>query len=183
MRTFGTFTPTLLALAFFFNHDWQAGLVVVVAILILALTSRRLLDSLKLLLVPRLGIILTLVVLLMVFSVSVLHHLSRTPTGEVVLLPMVILTMLVERFFITSEEDNVRFALQLLATTAILALIVYWLLHWETVGNGLLEFPELHCFTIVALILIGRYTGYRWSELFRFRDLAGPGQEEPPATT
>jgi hypothetical protein len=84
---------------------------------------------------------------------------------------MVILTMLVERFFITTEEDNLRFALQLLLATAVLALLVYWVLYWRTVGQVLLAYPELHCFTIAGLILIGRYTGYRWTELLRFRDL------------
>ncbi|MGA2068783.1 MAG: 7TM domain-containing protein [Thermoguttaceae bacterium] len=170
VRTFGTFTPTLLALAFVYNR-WQTGLPVVAAVLFLGLSSRRLLDGLKLLLVPRLGIILTLVVLLMVFSVSVMYHFGHAPAGETVLLPMVILTMLVERFFITTEEDNLRFALQLLLATAVLALLVYWVLYWRTVGQVLLAYPELHCFTIAGLILIGRYTGYRWTELLRFRDL------------
>jgi len=172
IRTFGTFTPTLLALAFVYNK-WQTGLPVVAAVLILGLSSRRLLDGLKLLLVPRLGIILTLVVLLMVFSVSVMHHFGQAPAGETVLLPMVILTMLVERFFITTEEDNLRFAVQLLLATAVLALLVYWVLYWKTIGQVLLVYPELHCFTIAGLILIGRYTGYRWTELLRFRDLPG----------
>ncbi|MGD0899670.1 MAG: 7TM domain-containing protein [Thermoguttaceae bacterium] len=173
VRTFGTFTPTLLALAFVFNK-WQWGLPVVAAAIVLGLASRRFLDGLKLLLVPRLGIILTLVVLLMVFSVSVMHHFQLAPAGETVLLPMVILTMLVERFFITTEEDSLRFALQLLLATAALALLVYWLLHSKTVGRVLLVYPELHCFTIALLVLIGRYTGYRWTELLRFRDAAGP---------
>ena len=172
VRTFGTFTPTLLALAFVYN-DWRTGLPVVAAVLVVGLTSRRLLDGLRLLLVPRLGIILTLVVLLMVFSVSVMHHFGQAPAGETVLLPMVILTMLIERFFITSEEDNLRFAGQLLLATAVLALVVYWILHWKTIGQVLLVYPELHCFTVAGLILIGRYTGYRWTELLRFRDLGG----------
>jgi transglutaminase-like putative cysteine protease len=176
IRTFGTFTPTLLALAFVFNK-WQSGLPVVAAALVLGLASRRFLDSLKLLLVPRLGIILTLVVLLMVFSVSVMQYFQSAPAGETVLLPMVILTMLVERFFITTEEDNVRFALQLLLATAVLALLVYWLLHWKTVAGVLFIYPELHCFTIAALVLMGRYTGYRWTELLRFRDAAGPPEQ------
>jgi hypothetical protein len=49
------------------------------------------------------------------------------------------------------------------------------ILCWATVGRMLLVHPELHCFTIAALILLGRYSGYRLTELWRFRDLAGPG--------
>ena len=40
------------------------------------------------------------------------------------------------------------------------------------------RYPELHLFTVAALILLGRYTGYRLTELWRFRDLAGPPRED-----
>jgi hypothetical protein len=93
-----------------------------------------------------------------------------------VLLPMVILTMTVERFFLASEEDGVRFALQLLAGTLVVAFCCYMVLKWKTVGHLLLVYPELHLFTIAVLIVLGRYSGYRLTELWRFRDLAGPGQ-------
>ena len=73
LRTFGTFTPTLLALSFVYN-DWRTGLLVFLAVMILGFSSRNLLDKLKLLLVPRLGIILTLVVLCIVFSISTLDY-------------------------------------------------------------------------------------------------------------
>jgi hypothetical protein len=173
LRTFGTFTPTLLALAFVFN-DWRMGVLVLLAVIVLGFSSRAFLDRLKLLLVPRLGIILTLVVLCMVFSVSALDYFGRTPGAQTVLLPMVILTMLVERFYVTSEEDSLAFAAQLLVGTLALAFVVYKLLNWETVGRTLFIYPELHLFTVAALILVGRYTGYRLTELWRFRDLAGP---------
>ncbi len=87
---------------------------------------------------------------------------------------MVIMTMLVERFYVTTEEDNLYFAVQLLIGTLTLAFVVYSLLGWKTVGRTLLFYPELHLFTVAALILVGRYTGYRLTELWRFRDLAGP---------
>ncbi len=79
LRTFGTFSPTLLALAFVFSHDWQTGLVLLLAVIVLGFSSRAFLERLKLLLVPRLGIILTLVVLCMVFSISVLDYFGRAP--------------------------------------------------------------------------------------------------------
>ena len=86
---------------------------------------------------------------------------------------MVILTMLVERFYVTTEEDSLHFAVQLLIGTLAMAFVIYALLGWKTVGETLLKYPELHCLTIVALILVGRYTGYRLTELWRFRDLRG----------
>ncbi len=173
--TFGTFTPTLLALSFVYA-DWRTGLVVFAVVLALGLTSRKLLDHLKLLMVPRLSIILTLVALCLVFGVSVMDFWHVTPSAQAVLLPMVILTMTIERFHITTEEDGLPHAVRLLIATMAVAFLCYLVLRWDQVGQLLLTYPEVHLFTISALMFIGRYTGYRLSELWRFRDFAEPRQ-------
>lgn len=170
LRTFGTFTPTLLALSFVYA-DWTTGLVTFVVVLVIGLSSRVLLDRLKLLVVPRLSAILTLVVLIIVFLVSVLDYFNLTPSAQAVILPMVILTMTIERFYLTSEEDSPGFAVQLLATTMLVGACCYGVLRWKTVGRLLFTFPEIHFFTIAVLVLLGRYSGYRLTELWRFRDL------------
>lgn len=173
--TFGTFTPTLLALSFVYA-DWRTGLVVFAMVLALGLASRKLLEHLKLLMVPRLSIILTLVALCLVLGVSVMDFLRLTPSAQAVLLPMVILTMTIERFHITSEEDGLSHAVRLLIATMLVASLCYLLLRWDSVGQILLTYPEIHLFTIAALMLVGRYTGYRLSELWRFRDFVPPKQ-------
>jgi hypothetical protein len=170
IRTFGTFTPTLLALSFVYA-DWMTGLLTFAVVLALGLTTRTLLDRLKLLVVPRLGAILTLVVLCIMLIVSVLDYFNLTPSAQAVILPMVILTMTIERFFLTSEEDSTGVAVQRLATTVLVGACCYGVLRWQTVGRLVFTFPELHFFTIAGLILLGRYSGYRLTELWRFRDL------------
>jgi len=170
LRTFGTFTPTLLALSFVYA-DPLTGLLTFAVVLLLGLPSRILLDRLKLLVVPRLSVILTLVVLCIMLMVSVLDYCNLTPSAQAVILPMVILTMTIERFYLTSEEDSPRMAVQLLATTLLVATCCYGVLRWQAVGQLVFAFPELHFFTIAVLVLLGRYSGYRLVELWRFRDL------------
>ena len=169
--TFGTFTPTLLALSFVYA-DWRTGLFVFAVVLILGLASRNFLERLKLLVVPRLAVILTVVVLCLAFCISWLDYSHLTPTPQAVLLPMVILTMTIERFFINMEEDGAPTALRRFLLTLLVACCCYLVLRWNTVGHFLLAYPEIHFVTIAVLILIGRYTGYRLTELWRFRDLA-----------
>ncbi|MGO9108007.1 MAG: 7TM domain-containing protein [Thermoguttaceae bacterium] len=177
IRTFGTFSPTLLALAFVYN-DWPSGLCIFFVVIATGFISRTLLDRLKLLLVPRLGIILTMVVMLMVLGISVMNYFDLAPGGKTVLLPMVILTNLIERFYVTSEEDSIFQAVRLLLASALMALAIYLLLSSPSLGNLLFYYPELHFFTVAALILLGRYTGYRLTELIRFRDLVHPGDSK-----
>jgi hypothetical protein len=134
LRTFGTFSPTLLALAFVYN-DWRSGLCIFFVVLATGFISRTLLDRLKLLLVPRLGIILTLVVMLMVLGIAVMNYFDWAPDGKTVLLPMVILTNLVERFYVTTEEDSMFQAVRLLAGSMFMALVIYLLLSWPSLGK------------------------------------------------
>ena len=108
----------------------------------------------------------------MVFSISLLDYFGCTPGAQTVLLPMVIMTMPVERFYVTTEEDSLHFAVQLLIGTLALAFVVYLCCAGRRWADRCF-YPELHFFTIAVLILVGRYSGYRWTELWRFRDLAG----------
>jgi transglutaminase-like putative cysteine protease len=173
LSTSGTFTPTLLALSFVFA-DWRAGLVILVTAVILGVATRYAIDLLKLLILPRLSIMLTLIVLCVVFGISALDHYRIAPGTNAVLLPMVIVTMLVERFYITTQEDGTRIAIQHLLGTAVVGFFCYLILRWEMVAQLLLAYPEAHCFTAAVLVLIGRYTGYQLFEPWRFRDFADP---------
>ncbi|MBN2474571.1 MAG: hypothetical protein JXB62_08175 [Pirellulales bacterium] len=76
--TSGTFTPTLLALSFVFA-DWQTGPAMLVAVVVLGVATRGLLDRLKLLMLPRLSIILTLVVCCIVFADWLMDAVAQHP--------------------------------------------------------------------------------------------------------
>ena len=41
-------------------------------------------------------------------------------------------------------------------------------------GTPDLQFPELTLSLLAVILLLGKYTGYRLSELYRFRDLDKP---------
>jgi len=170
LRTFGTFTPCLIALGFV-QGDWRTGAVVFVVVLSVGIFARFLLTKLRLLLVARLGIILTLVVLCMILAVSILDYFGLTPSASAVLLPVVILTMMIERFNITAEEDGHIQALRVFAGTLSVAVCCFFVLRLEELCRLVLAFPEVQLFNAAALLLIGRYSGYRLTELWRFRDM------------
>ncbi len=176
VRTIGTFSPTLIALSFVLA-DWRTGVAVFSLVILVGLLSRALLDRLKLLMVPRLGFMLTLVVAFLVFTISILDYLRFTPSHQAVLLPMVILTMTVERFYVATAEDGVRAALKLMLGTILVSFCCYLTLRWHHVGALVFRFPEIHLMTLAAFVFLGRYTGYRITELWRFRDLVAEQEQ------
>ena len=183
LRTLGTFAPALLAMSFIYAA-WGTGLVMLLVVIFAGLAGRSLLERLHLLMVPRLSIVLTIIILCVAFAVSLLNFWSPELTTQSVLIPLVILTILIERFYVTSEEDSTGYAVQLVLGTVVVAAFCYLLLRWDDVGNLVLVYPEIHFFTIAAFIVIGRYSGYRLTELWRFRDLVkeNQGESNKPAT-
>ncbi len=101
-----------------------------------------------------------------------MDYLRIAPGTQAVLLPMVILTMLVERLYLTTQEDGPTVALQHLAGTALIGFCCYLVMCWDTVVKLIIAYPEVHFFTLALLVLIGRYTGYQLLEPWRFRDFA-----------
>jgi hypothetical protein len=170
LRTFGIFMPMLIALAFR-STGTLYGIAIFCGVLSIGFAVRSSLDRLHLLLVPRLSVILTLVIACFTVLALVGNKWGLRELMAVGLIPFVILTMTIERFFIVIEESGAREALIMAAGSIAVAVVTYGIISWETLQLTFFVYPEL-ILTVAALqVLLGRYTGYRLSELFRFRRL------------
>ena len=168
LPTFGVFLPVLMALAFR-NTGLVYGLGIFWGVVLFGYVVRRQIDKLRLLLVPRLSVILTLVILCIIFFALLGNKFGLREFMAVGLLPFVILTMTIERFFVIVEESGAREALWTAVGSAGVAVITYKILQLEPLQLTFFVYPEL-LFVIAAIqVLLGRYTGYRLLELFRFR--------------
>jgi hypothetical protein len=168
--TFGVFMPVLMALAFR-NTGLAVGLGIFACILLVGFLVRRAIDRLHLLLVPRLSLILTLVIACFIAVALVGNRLARREMMAVGLLPFVILTMTIERFFVIVEEAGGGAAFRAAGGSAAVAAITYLILNVEQLQFVFFVYPELLLVVAAAQMLLGRYTGYRLSELYRFRNL------------
>jgi hypothetical protein len=168
--TFGIFMPVLMALAFR-NTGLIYGLGIFAGVVLIGYGVRRWIDKLRLLLVPRLSVILTLVILAFTGVALVGSKFGLRELMAVGLLPFVILTMTIERFFVLVEESGAREALKTASGSAAVAAITHELIRINSLQLTFFVYPEL-LFAVAGLqILLGRYTGYRLSEFFRFRRL------------
>ena len=89
-----------------------------------------------------------------------------------VLFPIVILTMLVERFTIAIAEEGPREAFVPLAWSLLVAVAIHPVFRNAFAEHAMFTFPELCLAVMGGLVWIGGYTGYRVSDLLRFRALA-----------
>lgn len=172
ISTFGTFMPVLVAMAFR-ETKLLNGLVLFILIVAFGLSIRFYLERLRLLLVPRLSAVLTVVVLLMAV-VSIFSHRLGIEVGlSVALFPMVIIAMTIERMSTIWEERGPGEAMKEGFGTLVAAAVIYLVMITPQVRYIVLVFPEVLLLVLAAVLLLGRYTGYRLTELVRFRALAG----------
>jgi hypothetical protein len=173
LRTFGMFMPMLIALAMT-TTGLAWGTAFLAGVVSVALLSRIWIQRLYLLLVARVAFILTLVVILMTVVMYVGDKLNL-PTEGIGAFPFVIMTMIVERISVSLEEEGWRNTLTRVGTTILSVYVTYAVIQAEFLQVSLLIFPEVLLVILGLLVAVGKYTGYRLVELFRFRELANGG--------
>jgi len=171
IKTFGTFMPVLIAMAF---RETQLlwGIVLFTLVVGIGLALRFYLEQLKLLLVPRLASVLITVIIIMALISLLSHKLGFYHGLSVALFPMVILTMTIERMSIVWEERGAKDALKQGFGSLFVAILAYLVMNIEMLRHLLFMFPELLFVLLSITLLLGRYSGYRLLELRRFRVLA-----------
>jgi len=123
--------------------------------------------------VPRLGAVLIVVVILMLI-ISVVSHKLGLETGlSVALFPMVIIVMTIERMSVVWEERGAGDAIKAGLGSLLVAAVAYLAMGMDWLEHLIFTFPELLLFVLAAVLLLGRYTGYRLTELRRFRPITG----------
>lgn len=171
LKTFGTFMPVLIALAFR-QTGLAWGAVFFAAIVAVGLVVRFYLEQLKLLLVPRLAAVVIVVVLTLAALTVVSYRLGFERGLSVGLFPIVILTMTIERMTVVWEERGAGEALQQALGSFAVGALCYLVMNLRVVEHLFFVFPELLLAVLALTLLLGRYSGYRLTELTRFRVLA-----------
>src|SRR5207237_9672610 len=84
--------------------------------------------------------------------------------------PMVILPGMIDRFWTLETEDSTSSSFRTLLGTMLIAASVGLFVGLRAVVNHMFRYPETLGLIMAAQLMLGRYTGYKVSELFRFRD-------------
>jgi hypothetical protein len=170
--TFGIFMPVLMALAFR-STGLGYGLGIFAGVVSIGYLLRRAIDRLRLLLVPRLSFLITFVILAFTVFALIGSKFGIREFMAVGLLPFVILSMTIERFFILMEESGASVAFRTAAGSAAVAAITYKIIQIDPLQLTFFIYPELLFAIMGLLLLLGNYSGYRLSEILRFKIFGG----------
>lgn len=172
LRTSGTFMPVLIALAFI-QTTLLAGLVIFITVVGFGLWIRYYLSYLNLLLVARISAVIIVVLLLMASLSVISYKLGFHQALTVTFFPTIILAWTIERMSILWEEEGPHEVLIQGGGSLFAAVLVYLLMSTAIVEHLTFNFPELMISLLGIILVLGKYTGYRLLELYRFRSLGG----------
>lgn len=170
IKAFGIVTPAMTTLSFLVL-GLKYGLIVFAAILIAGTLTRLVLRKLHLLYLPRMALVLTNASLatLALFGVGVAT--DNTAVLSFSIFPILILVLLAEEFIAVQFKSGAKKAAQITAWTLALSVLSYFIVSWEIVRTVIVSYPEIVLLAIPINIGLGRWSGLRLTEYFRFRRL------------
>ncbi|MCX9563797.1 gonadoliberin III, partial [Vibrio cholerae] len=168
LKTSGTFMPVLIAVAFV-QTQLTTGIVGFLLIVGTGLIIRSYLSKLNLLLVARISaVIITVILIISVFTV-VAFKVGLTEGLTITFFPMIILSWTIERMSILWEEEGAKEVLLQGGGSLFTAILIYLAMTNTYVQHLTFNFIGLQLVVLAAILLLGTYTGYRISELRRFK--------------
>ena len=170
VKTSGTFMPILIALAFI-QTTLFIGLAIFLGLIGIGLWIRSYLSYLNLLLVARVATVIIMVILLMAALAVISYKLGMDQVLTVTFFPTIIVAWTIERMSILWEEEGGHEVLIQGGGSLLVAVLAYLVMSNPLVEHLTFNFPELTLSLLGVILLLGKYTGYRLSELYRFRDM------------
>ncbi|WP_428775645.1 inactive transglutaminase family protein [Vibrio sp.] len=171
LKTSGTFMPVLIAVAFV-QTQLLTGIIGFLLIVGTGLIIRSYLSRLNLLLVARISaVIITVIMIISIFTV-VAFKIGLTEGLSITFFPMIILSWTIERMSILWEEEGAKEVVLQGGGSLLTAVLVYLAMTNGYVQHLTFNFIGLQLIVLAGILLLGTYTGYRLTELRRFKPLA-----------
>lgn len=171
LKTSGTFMPVLIAVAFV-QTQLMTGIIGFLLIVGTGLIIRSYLSRLNLLLVARISAVIIAVILIISIFTVVAFKLGLTEGLTITFFPMIILSWTIERMSILWEEEGAKEVLMQGGGSLFTAILIYLAMTNGYVQHLTFNFIGLQLVVMAIILLLGTYTGYRISELRRFKPLA-----------
>lgn len=170
LKTSGTFMPVLIAVAFV-QTQLITGIVGFLLIVGTGLIIRSYLSRLNLLLVARISaVIITVILIISVFTV-VAFRIGLTEGLSITFFPMIILSWTIERMSILWEEEGAKEVFMQGGGSLLTSVIVYLAMTNDFIQHLTFNFIGVQLLILAAILALGNYTGYRLTELRRFKPL------------
>ena len=176
ITTFGLYTPSVIALSFL-ALGWPIGISFLLFILVTGYATRTIMKRWRLLYIPKVAIVLTVVSLTLLMLLGIGAYFGLTLSGDTIFV-LLIMSTLSESFLTVKTEQGWYSAVLGIGETIMAALLCVFIVQWSVLQSIVLAYPEIILFTLLINAFLGKWTGIRLVEYFRFREVFKHLQEE-----
>jgi len=171
VKGFGIYTPLIISFAFMAT-GLKYGLVLFLTILLVGTITRLVVKEFRLLYLPRMAIVLIIVAIAVIAIFPLGTYFGQSGLITISILVILIMITLVEKFVAAQIERGARGAIILTTETLFLSVISFWIISWSWFQEFVFTYPLwIILAAILANILLGKWTGLRLTEYFRFREV------------
>lgn len=151
IETHGILTPALLGLALAFN-EITLSLVIMALVFLPTIFIRKFVSNKNKIVEHTVTLTFVILTLILIITVSDVMNWLDNPVDA--LLPVIILTLLIDKYFVSLDKNGTHQANMKLLYTLLLAFIVIGILQLSFIGDWLLIHPEMHLITIALALLL-----------------------------
>lgn len=171
IKGFGIYTPLLITFAFLAT-GLRFGVAFFVIILLSATLVRRLIKKTRLMYLPRMAIIISAVAIFVSLIFAEGAYSNRIGLLNIPIIGLLILIVLAEKFINAQIERGAKEFVVLMSETLALSTICYLVFVWQPLRDIVLAYPIYVLAVVIAFnILLGKWTGLRLTEYFRFHSV------------
>ena len=171
IKAFGIYTPLIITFAFLATNGLKYGIAIFLAVILAGMIMRFVLRPFRLLYLPRVAIMLTVVALSILIMLTLGGNLKRTGLAAVSIFPILIMITLVEKFVAVQIEKGNKTAVILALETLLISIVGFYIASWPSLVNLLSVKPWIVLFAFPVNLFLGKWTGLRLSEYFRFKEI------------
>ncbi len=170
IRAFGIYVPSIITLTFV-TTELKYGLIIFLVLLITATLTRLAARRLRLLYMPRMAIVLSVVAFAIFLMLIASSYLNQPGFLSISIFPILVMIILTEKFVEAQIEQGQKTAIILTIETLVLAIVSYMIVTWDSFETFLMAYPEVILLTLLLNLVLGRFTGLRLFEYIRFQTL------------
>jgi len=171
IKAFGIYTPLIITFAFLATNGLKYGIFIFLVVVLTGMLMRFALKPFRLLYLPRVAIMLSVVALIILGTLFLGGNMRRTGLASVSIFPILIMITLVEKFVAVQIEKGDKTAVILTIETLLISLVGFYIASWEILIRALAVYPWIVLTTFPINFFLGRWTGLRLSEYLRFNEI------------
>ncbi len=175
--TFGVYAPVMIA-ASFYILGLDLGLITFFFVVMTAYFLKYVINKFELLYLPKVALNLSFISLSFFAVIWVYLWLDVPLSFSLAIFPMLVMSTISEKFMAAQSEEGFSGAFWGVVETLLVVVVSYYLITRVSFNNILLSYPEMVFIPFILNFILGKFSGLRLNEYFRFRSLFSDHTEE-----